>query len=117
MRIFLTLLFLNISLVGFSQEASQNDYVFNTKTSKTFKSSTTTKSDKKKESTFKAGEWLKFRMHYGALNASYATLHVKNDKIHAENFQERHLLRNKKNNATTTRGEGVNGGWGVMGGE
>lgn len=30
---------------------------------------------------FKAGEWLKFRMHYGILNASYATLHVKNAEI------------------------------------
>lgn len=26
---------------------------------------------------FKAGEWLKFRIHYGFLNASYATLQVK----------------------------------------
>ncbi len=34
-----------------------------------------------KESVFKPGEWLKFRMHYGVLNASYATLHVKSDKI------------------------------------
>ncbi len=34
-----------------------------------------------KESVFKPGEWLKFRMHYGILNASYATLHVKSDKI------------------------------------
>ncbi|NHF58806.1 DUF3108 domain-containing protein [Flavobacteriaceae bacterium TP-CH-4] len=33
------------------------------------------------ESAFKPGEWLKFRMHYGILNASYATLHVKSDKI------------------------------------
>ncbi|MFS4415860.1 DUF3108 domain-containing protein [Maribacter sp. 2307ULW6-5] len=30
---------------------------------------------------FKAGEWLKFRMHYLFLNASYATLHVKNATI------------------------------------
>tara|TARA_R110002167_G_scaffold13570_19_gene56279 strand:+ start:614 stop:1405 length:792 start_codon:yes stop_codon:yes gene_type:complete len=35
----------------------------------------------KKESVFKPGEWLKFRMHYGLLNASYATLHVQTDKI------------------------------------
>ncbi|MDX1327615.1 MAG: DUF3108 domain-containing protein, partial [Arenibacter sp.] len=33
-------------------------------------------SDKKRESAFKPGEWLKFRIHYGFLNASYATLHV-----------------------------------------
>ena len=32
-------------------------------------------------SAFEPGEWLKFRMHYGPLNASYATLQVKNAKI------------------------------------
>lgn len=37
--------------------------------------------ERKKESAFKPGEWLKFRMHYGFLNASYATLHVKSAKI------------------------------------
>ncbi|KAG1649093.1 Tryptophan 2,3-dioxygenase [Nymphon striatum] len=81
MRIFLLLLFMTMSLLGFSQEPNQNDYAYNTIVKKTSKSSTSSKSDNKKESTFKAGEWLKFRMHYGALNASYATLHVKNDKI------------------------------------
>ncbi|MGW9684330.1 DUF3108 domain-containing protein [Flagellimonas sp. 2504JD1-5] len=30
---------------------------------------------------FKAGEWLKFRIHYGFLNASYATLQLSNDTI------------------------------------
>ena len=30
---------------------------------------------------FKAGEWLKFRLHYGFLNASYATLQVKSDVV------------------------------------
>ncbi|MBC2838007.1 DUF3108 domain-containing protein [Robiginitalea sp. SC105] len=30
---------------------------------------------------FQAGEWLKFRIHYGFLNASYATLHVTSDVI------------------------------------
>ncbi len=34
-----------------------------------------------KSSAFKPGEWLKFRVHYGFLNASYATLHVKNNMI------------------------------------
>ncbi len=34
-----------------------------------------------KSSAFKQGEWLKFRLHYGFLNASYATLHVKNAKV------------------------------------
>jgi hypothetical protein len=33
------------------------------------------------ESVFETGEWLKFRMHYGWLNASYATLQVKSDSI------------------------------------
>ncbi len=31
---------------------------------------------------FKAGEWLKFRVHYGFLNASYATLHLTKDTLH-----------------------------------
>ena len=35
----------------------------------------------KRESAFKAGEWLKFRMHYGWLNASIATLQVKSARI------------------------------------
>lgn len=34
-----------------------------------------------KEPAFQEGEWLKFRLHYGILNASYATLHVKSDTI------------------------------------
>ena len=34
-----------------------------------------------KHSAFKAGEWLRFRIHYGIFNASYATLQVKNDKV------------------------------------
>ncbi len=33
------------------------------------------------QSAFKPGEWLRFRLHYGMLNASYATLHVKTNKI------------------------------------
>lgn len=33
------------------------------------------------ESAFKPGEWLKFRVHYGFLNASYATLHIKSNMI------------------------------------
>lgn len=32
-------------------------------------------------SAFKSGEWLKFRLHYGFLNASYATLHLKETKL------------------------------------
>ena len=30
---------------------------------------------------FKIGEWLRFRIHYGMLNASYATLHIKSNTI------------------------------------
>ena len=33
------------------------------------------------QSAFEPGEWLKFRMHYGFLNASYATLQVKSATI------------------------------------
>ncbi|SHJ49539.1 DUF3108 domain-containing protein [Maribacter aquivivus] len=33
------------------------------------------------QSAFKTGEWLKFRMHYGFLNASYATLQVNSATI------------------------------------
>ena len=33
------------------------------------------------DSAFKLGEWLKFRIHYGFLNASYATLQVKSANI------------------------------------
>ncbi len=32
-------------------------------------------------SAYKPGEWLKFRLHYGILNASYATLHVTDSSI------------------------------------
>ena len=30
---------------------------------------------------FKSGEWLKFRIHYGFLNASYATLHLSSENL------------------------------------
>ncbi len=33
------------------------------------------------QESFKPGEWLKFRIHYGFLNASYATLHVKTASV------------------------------------
>ena len=36
---------------------------------------------KSKPKAFKPGEWLKFRIHYGILNASYATLHLTSDEI------------------------------------
>ncbi len=34
-----------------------------------------------KKPAFKAGEWLKYRIHYGILNASYATLQLKTDSL------------------------------------
>ncbi|HET8737035.1 MAG TPA: DUF3108 domain-containing protein [Pricia sp.] len=36
------------------------------------------------DSAFQPGEWLKFRMHYGLLNASYATLHVKSKTLNGK---------------------------------
>ncbi|XLS31039.1 DUF3108 domain-containing protein [Flavobacteriaceae bacterium M23B6Z8] len=36
------------------------------------------------DSAFKAGEWFKFRIHYGIFNASYATLHLKNDYLNGK---------------------------------
>ena len=36
---------------------------------------------KKIPQAFKSGEWLKFRVHYGFLNASYATLHLTTTEI------------------------------------
>lgn len=36
------------------------------------------------DSVFEPGEWLKFRMHYGWLNASYATLHVNSATINGK---------------------------------
>lgn len=38
---------------------------------------------------YKTGEWLKFRIHYGFLNASYATLHLKSDTL--ENLPVYHV--------------------------
>ncbi len=40
------------------------------------------KEKKKVPAAFKAGEWLKFRVHYGFLNASYATLHLTKDTLY-----------------------------------
>ena len=37
--------------------------------------------DPESTSAFKIGEWLKFRIHYGFLNASYATLQVKSHNL------------------------------------
>ncbi len=73
-----TLLFLVFGLLANAQESDSSDLVLN---SRLIKSANKSKKSSKKESAFKPGEWLKFRMHYGILNASYATLHVKSAKI------------------------------------
>ncbi|MBT8186531.1 MAG: DUF3108 domain-containing protein [Croceitalea sp.] len=43
---------------------------------------------------FKPGEWLKFRIHYGFLNASYATLHLTSKKI--DSIPVYHVVGNGK---------------------
>lgn len=73
-----TLLFLVFGLLANAQGSDSGDLVLN---SRLIKSAYNNKKISKKESAFKPGEWLKFRMHYGFLNASYATLHVKSAKI------------------------------------
>lgn len=40
--------------------------------------------DNPKESVFGVGEWFKFRIHYGFVNAGYATLEVKEAVLHNE---------------------------------
>ena len=74
----LILFILSFGLLTHAQQADSGDLALNseipTSTPKKVRSP-------KKESTFQAGEWLKFRMHYGFLNASYATLHVKSNMI------------------------------------
>jgi hypothetical protein len=45
-------------------------------------------------SAFKTGEWLKFRIHYGILNASYATLQVKSN--HLDGVPVYHVVGNGK---------------------
>ncbi len=84
MRIFLAFLFLNVTLFGFSQESVSSDLAFSEEAKSATEFFRPLKVKSEKESTFKPGEWLKFRLHYGALNASYATLHVKSDSIKGE---------------------------------
>ena len=40
--------------------------------------------DSKKEDAFDVGEWFKFRIHYGIINAGYATLEVKEASIYSK---------------------------------
>jgi hypothetical protein len=72
---------MSLGFVMIAQKSSTNDLALNTLDS-VYKASN--KKSPEKESAFKPGEWLKFRMHYGFLNASYATLQVKNAKINDE---------------------------------
>lgn len=80
MKKFILLVFLSTGFAINAQDVFSGGDVAMNSTNQT--SSTNSKKKKeKKESAFKPGEWLKFRMHYGFLNASYATLHVKSAKI------------------------------------
>ncbi len=74
----LILFFLSCGLLTNAQQSDSSDLALNSQLNKP---SSKTKKQPKKESTFQPGEWLKFRMHYGLLNASYATLHVKSNII------------------------------------
>lgn len=38
----------------------------------------------KKESAYQSGEWFKFRIHYGFINASYATLEIKDEYLNGK---------------------------------
>ena len=78
MRKLLLLVFLSLGLAVNAQENySGGSLAMNSSKG----SSSNKKKKEKKESAFKPGEWLKFRLHYGFLNASYATLHVKSAEI------------------------------------
>jgi len=78
MKNVLMLFFLSFGLLTNAQQSDSGDLAIN---SEQQKSTAKMKKRPKKESTFQPGEWLKFRMHYGFLNASYATLHVKSNMI------------------------------------
>ncbi len=67
-----------MGLFANAQESKSGDLVMN---SKQHRSTITHNKSPERESAFKPGEWLKFRMHYGWLNASIATLQVKSAKI------------------------------------
>lgn len=78
MKNVLILFFLSVGLLANAQQNDSGDLALNSKANT---SNGKNKKHPKKESTFQPGEWLKFRMHYGLLNASYATLHVKSNTI------------------------------------
>ena len=78
MKHLLTLFFISFGLLINAQKSDSGDLALN---SDRITSTVESKKPVKQESTFQSGEWLKFRMHYGFLNASYATLHVKSNTI------------------------------------
>ncbi len=78
MKNVLMLFFLSFGLLTNAQQKDSGDLALNSGISTP---NGKNKKHPKKESTFQPGEWLKFRMHYGLLNASYATLHVKSNTI------------------------------------
>ncbi|SDE96102.1 Protein of unknown function [Pricia antarctica] len=78
MKNVLILMFLSFGLLTNAQQSGSSDVALNSEVSTPHAKN---KKHPKRESTFQPGEWLKFRMHYGLLNASYATLHVKSNTI------------------------------------
>ena len=78
MRKLSLLLFLSVGLFINAQEINGGGLAMNSQKSDL---DIPRKKVPERESVFKAGEWLKFRMHYGWLNASIATLQVKSAKI------------------------------------
>ena len=79
MKNFIILIFLSFGICTNAQQDDAGDLADNSTIYNATRS--VAKNEIKKESVFKEGEWLKFRMHYGFLNASYATLRVKSDEI------------------------------------
>ena len=71
------LMFLGVLL--YAQDATDFVYTDSAKVEKG--DAEKTKGKKASNKAFKAGEWLKFRVHYGFLNASYATLHLTTDNL------------------------------------
>ncbi len=70
-----------LMLLGVLLQAQDSaDYVY-TDSSRVENSDSENTKQKNIPAAFKSGEWLKFRIHYGFLNASFATLHLTNDEI------------------------------------
>ncbi len=78
MKKLVLLIFLSIGISLNAQKSYTNDLAVN---STKVKAKSKKNNNVRGESAFKPGEWLKFRLHYGFLNASYATLQVKNAEL------------------------------------